>query len=168
MTYPSNHPGHCKYAWWTLTTLQVLVMRSLIATTLFKSESHAAGYQRMTTRLPPPYATIATTQNTLLPLLEEVENFHLSELKSLVIRCTYSPGAFSSRLALILKCCADDLVTDYTHDQAVRDMDLGFKAALWMALLGFLASGLHRHMDSLDQNLVALQDWGLQGLKHAR
>ena len=47
-------------------------------------------------------------------------------------------------------------------------MNLGFRAALWMALCGFIASGIIRNLDVLDKGAMQLQEAGLQALTHAR
>lgn len=62
----------------------------------------------------------------------------------------------------------EKLTTAYTHDEAVRDMHQGFRAALWMALFGFLSSAVYRNLDDLDKRFGDLQDAALQALKHAR
>lgn len=63
---------------------------------------------------------------------------------------------------------ADELDNQYSHNEAVRDMHLGFRAALWMALFGFLASAVHRNLDSLDHCAMRGQDYTLRCMQHAR
>lgn len=63
---------------------------------------------------------------------------------------------------------ADELDNQYSHNEAVRDMHLGFRAALWMALFGFLASAVHRNLDSLDHCAMRGQDYAVRCMQHAK
>ena len=64
--------------------------------------------------------------------------------------------------------CVDDLDSTYSKEDAQRDMNLGFRAALWMALCGFVASGIIRNVDVLDKGAIQLQEAGLQALHLVR
>lgn len=62
----------------------------------------------------------------------------------------------------------DELASQYSHEEAVRDVHLGLRAALWMALLGFLSSFINRNIDGMDRGALRLQDSTLRCLEQAR
>jgi len=74
----------------------------------------------------------------------------------------YHPEYFSS----ISK--EEQLTSKYSHEEAVRDVHLGVRAALWMALFGFLSSCIHRNMDGLDRGGLRLQETGLRWMEQAK
>lgn len=47
-------------------------------------------------------------------------------------------------------------------------MQLGQRSALWMALFGYLAIAVHRHLDTLDRYAMHAQDYGICCLQKAR
>lgn len=62
----------------------------------------------------------------------------------------------------------EELTSQYTHEDAGRDVHLGLRLALWMALFGFLSSCLHRNMEGLEKGALRLQDKGLRCWEQAR
>ena len=64
--------------------------------------------------------------------------------------------------------CTDELDTSYSHNEAIRDMHLGFRSALWMAFFGFLASAVHRNLEIFDRCAIRAQEGGMQCMQHLR